>query len=73
MPQDQGITLPTFASLRLCAFALNSSKIGLRLLRAGQHGDNTLSRQHGDNTLSNAFPCKNPNLAWVFRGTGGIR
>jgi len=31
MPQDRGIALPTFASLRLCAFALNSSKIGLRL------------------------------------------
>jgi len=25
MPQDRSITLPTFASLRLCAFALNSS------------------------------------------------
>ena len=24
MPQDQGNTLPPFASLRLCAFALNS-------------------------------------------------
>ena len=27
MPQDQGIALPTFASLRLCAFALNSSNV----------------------------------------------
>ena len=29
MPQAQGITLPHIASLRLCALALNSSKIGV--------------------------------------------
>jgi len=80
MPQDQCLTFPPFASLRHCAFALNSSKIGVRLLGLDvfkklksvkvtrsnasktSGGSNT-----GSNTLSNAFPCKNPNLAWVLK------